>query len=51
MFTTPKPYPKEFRDDVVAVFRKGEDPLNQIATDLGTSRMRSPMSSQLVTPR
>ena len=23
----PKPYPKEFRDDVVAVARKGEAPL------------------------
>jgi len=24
----PKPYPKEFRDDVVAVAGKGEAPLN-----------------------
>ncbi len=31
----PKPYPKEFRDDVVAVARKGEAPLKQIAKDFG----------------
>ena len=33
----PKPYPQEFRDDVVAVARKGEAPLNQIAKDFGIS--------------
>jgi transposase len=33
----PKPYPKEFRDDVVAVARKGEAPLTQIARDFGIS--------------
>lgn len=33
----PKPYPKEYRDDVVAVARKGEAPLNQIAKDFGIS--------------
>lgn len=33
----PKPYPKEFRDDVVAIARKGEAPLNQIAKDFGIS--------------
>lgn len=33
----PKPYPKEFRDDVVAVARKGEAPLKQIAKDFGIS--------------
>ncbi len=33
----PKPYPKEFRDDVVAVARKGQAPLNQIAKDFGIS--------------
>lgn len=32
-----KPYPQEFRDDVVAVARKGEAPLNQIARDFGIS--------------
>ncbi len=29
----PKPYPKEFRDDVVAVARRVEAPLTQIAKD------------------
>ncbi len=33
----PKPYPKEFRDDVVAVARQGDAPLNQIAKDFGIS--------------
>ena len=33
----PKPYPREFRDDVVAVARKGQVPLNQIAKDFGIS--------------
>jgi transposase len=37
MSAMPKPYPKEFRDDVVAVARKGEAPLNQIAKDFGIS--------------
>ncbi len=32
-----KAYPKEFRDDVVAVARKGQAPLNQIAKDFGIS--------------
>ncbi|WP_344328628.1 IS3 family transposase [Aeromicrobium halocynthiae] len=32
-----KPYPKEFRDDVVAVARKGQAPLSQIAKDFGIS--------------
>lgn len=32
-----KPYPKEFRDDVVAVARKGQAPLVQIAKDFGIS--------------
>jgi transposase len=30
MSVMPKPYPKEFRDDVVAVARTGEAPLTQI---------------------
>ncbi len=38
MSAMPKPYPKEFRDDVVAVARKGEAPLNQIAKDFGIWR-------------
>ena len=33
----PAPHPKEFRDDVVAVARKGEAPLAQIAQDFGIS--------------
>jgi transposase len=37
MSTMPKPYPQEFRDDVVAVARKGQAPLNQIAKDFGIS--------------
>ncbi len=32
-----KPYPKEFRDDVVAVARRGQAPLAQIAKDFGIS--------------
>jgi len=37
MYVMPKPYPQEFRDDVVAVARKGEAPLTQIAKDFGIS--------------
>jgi transposase-like protein len=39
MLTMPKPYPKEFRDDVVAVARRREPgvTLKQIATDFGIS--------------
>ncbi|WP_341996557.1 transposase [Microbacterium sp. LWH7-1.2] len=35
----PKPYPKEFRDDVVAVARRREDgmTIKQVATDFGIS--------------
>jgi transposase-like protein len=33
----PKPHPKEFRDDVVAVARKGEAPIAEIAKDFGIS--------------
>ena len=32
-----KAHPKEFRDDVVAVARKGQAPLSQIARDFGIS--------------
>ncbi|MBF6166987.1 transposase [Streptomyces gardneri] len=38
MTTMPKPYPEEFRRDVVAVARKGEIPLTQIAKDFGISQ-------------
>ena len=39
MFTVPKPYPKEFRDDVVSVARNREPGthLKQIAADFGIS--------------
>ena len=33
----PKPFPKEFRRDVVAVARKGESPISQVAKDFGVS--------------
>jgi transposase len=33
----PKPYPREFRDDVVAVARRGEASLRQVAKDFGIS--------------
>lgn len=33
----PRPHPKEFRDDVVAVARRGEDPIVEIAKDFGIS--------------
>ena len=33
----PRPYPQEFRDDVVAVARRHEVPLSQIAKDFGIS--------------
>jgi transposase len=36
MFAMPKPFPAEFRRDVVAVARKGEAPLSQIAKDSGS---------------
>jgi hypothetical protein len=35
MFAMPKPYPVEFHRDVVAVARKREAPLSQIAKDSG----------------
>jgi transposase len=37
MSAMPKPFPPEFRRDVVAVARKGEAPLSQIAKDFGIS--------------
>lgn len=33
----PNRYPREFRDDVVVVARKGEAPLKQVAKDFGIS--------------
>jgi transposase len=37
MFAMPKPFPPEFRRDVIAVARKREAPLSQIAKDFGIS--------------
>jgi transposase len=37
MVIVPKPYPKEFRDDVVRVARQSDAPLVQIAADFGIS--------------
>jgi transposase len=37
MFIMPKAFPLEFRRDVVAVARRGEAPLSQIAKDFGIS--------------
>jgi transposase len=37
MLTVPKAFPIEFRRDVVAVARKGEAPVAQIAKDFGIS--------------
>ena len=31
----PRPYPKEFRGDVVAVARRGDAPISQVAKDFG----------------
>lgn len=41
MITMPKPYPKEFRDDVVRVARNREPgvPIARIATDFGVHPM------------
>jgi transposase len=37
MFVMPKAFPEEFRRDVVAVARKREAPISQIAKDFGVS--------------
>jgi transposase len=37
MISVPKPFPIEFRCDVVAVARKGQAPLSQVAKDFGIS--------------
>lgn len=47
----PKAFPAEFRADVIAVARKGEAPLRQIAKDFGISEaclhrwLRSPAAT------
>src|SRR5450756_1640506 len=35
MSIVPRPYPKEFRADVVAVARRGDAPISQVAKDFG----------------
>jgi len=37
MLTVPRPHPREFRDDVAAVARKGDAPISQVAEDFGIS--------------
>jgi transposase len=37
MIVMPKPFPIEFRNDVVAVARRGEAPIAQVAKDFGVS--------------
>ena len=37
MLSVPKAFPREFRDDVVAVARKGEASIAQVAKDFGVS--------------
>ncbi|GAA1210771.1 transposase [Microbacterium maritypicum] len=37
MVTVPKVLPKEFRNDVIAVARRGEAPISRIAKDFGVS--------------
>jgi len=37
MLIVPRPHRKEFRDDVVAVARKGEAPIAEVAKDFGSS--------------
>jgi transposase len=37
MINMPKAFPREFRDDVVAVARKGEASIAQVAKDFGVS--------------
>jgi len=37
MSIMPKPFPEEFRRDAVAVARKGQAPVAQIAKDFGIS--------------
>jgi transposase-like protein len=37
MLIVPRPHPREFRDDVVAVARRGDAPISQVAKDFGIS--------------
>ena len=53
MCTVPKPYPKEFRDDVVRVARNREPgvTVEQIANDFGISRVVLPTGCAAPTSR
>ncbi|PID97214.1 MAG: hypothetical protein CSA84_00270 [Actinomycetales bacterium] len=35
MMTMPQAFPKEFRDDVIAVSRRAEAPVSEVAKDVG----------------
>ena len=37
MLIVPRPHPREFRDDVVAVARRGDAPIAEVAKDFGIS--------------
>jgi transposase len=37
MLIVPRPHPREFRDDVVAVARRGDAPISRVAKDFGIS--------------
>lgn len=46
----PASHPKGFRDDVVAIARRGEAPIAQIAKDFGIKRPRQSDSRSRATP-
>jgi transposase len=37
MLTMPKPFPREFREDVIRVFRESDASMTQVARDFGIS--------------
>ena len=37
MFTVPKPFPREFREDVIRVYRESDSSMAQVAKDFGIS--------------
>jgi transposase len=37
MLTMPKPFPREFREDVIRVFRESDSSMTQVARDFGIS--------------
>jgi len=40
----PKPYPREFREDVVAVAHKGDAPIAEVAKDFRIARLDAVMA-------